>query len=222
MIDVSSEALYDYGGTMAENLLCQRKYPWEILPLIGAYVTELAASLTGEEWTHPAPDVAVSVTARVADTAEIHGPAVIGARTEVRPGAYIRGNVLVGEDCVIGNSTELKNCVILNHAALPHYTYVGDSVVGNHAHMGAGAIASNLKIGGSHVVIRDRCGISYDSGLRKVGAMLGDGVDIGCQCVLNPGTVIGRRTAVYPLTSFRGIAPSDCIVKSAGEIVPRV
>ncbi|MBQ7053753.1 MAG: UDP-N-acetylglucosamine pyrophosphorylase [Oscillospiraceae bacterium] len=167
-----------------------------------------------------AEDVLIGEDVTIAPTATIIGPSVIGRGTEIRPGAYIRGNVITGERCVIGNSSELKNCVLLNDVQAPHYNYIGDSVLGNHAHLGAGAVCSNLKADGKNVVIRgDR---DYETKRRKVGAILGDGADIGCNSVINPGTVVGKNTSVYPLTSLRGVYPSDCIVKSQKEIVKRV
>ncbi|MBO5196612.1 MAG: UDP-N-acetylglucosamine pyrophosphorylase [Clostridia bacterium] len=153
------------------------------------------------------------------ESVTIMPPAIIGSGTEIRIGAFLRGNVITGEGCVIGNSTELKNCILLDKVQVPHYNYVGDSVLGNKAHMGAGSICSNLKSDGKTVVIHGET--EYPTGLRKIGAILGDGADIGCGCVLNPGTVVGKRTSVYPLTSLRGVYPSDCIVKSSSVVVKR-
>lgn len=150
----------------------------------------------------------------------IEAPAIIDDGTEIRPGTFIRGNVIIGKNCVIGNSTELKNCILLDNVQVPHYNYVGDSVLGNYAHMGAGAVCSNLKSDGKPVVIHSD--IDYKTGLRKIGGILGDYADIGCGCVLNPGTVIGKNTSVYPLTSLRGVYPSGCIVKNTSTIVKRI
>ncbi|MBR4071217.1 MAG: UDP-N-acetylglucosamine pyrophosphorylase [Clostridia bacterium] len=152
-------------------------------------------------------------------SAVIIPPAVIGKGTEIRPGAFLRGNVIIGEGCVIGNSSELKNCILLDGVQVPHYNYVGDSILGNKAHMGAGAVCSNLKSDGRAVVIHGD--EEYETGLRKIGAILGDGADIGCGCVLNPGTVVGKSTTVYPLTSLRGVYPENCIVKSTTIVVKR-
>ena len=163
--------------------------------------------------------VLVGKNVKIYPTAVIEAPAIIGEGTEIRPGAFIRGSVITGANCVIGNSTELKNCVMLDKVQVPHYNYVGDSVLGNHAHMGAGSICSNLKSDGKPVVIHGDT--DYETGLRKIGGILADGADVGCGCVLNPGTVIGKNTSVYPLTSLRGVFPSDCIVKSADNIVKR-
>ncbi|MBQ7969157.1 MAG: UDP-N-acetylglucosamine pyrophosphorylase [Clostridia bacterium] len=164
--------------------------------------------------------VLVGEGVKIHKSAVIEPPAVIGAGTEIRPGAYIRGNVIVGEKCVIGNSSELKNCVLLDRVQVPHYNYVGDSVLGNYSHMGAGSICSNLKADGKNIVIHGETEI--ETGLRKIGGILGDHADVGCSCVLNPGTVIGKNTTVYPLTSVRGVIPADSIVKSMNNIVKRI
>lgn len=195
------------------------EYPWELLDKIGELAEKLVADgMPGYRLL--AEDVLIGEDVTIAPTATIIGPSVIGRGTEIRPGAYIRGNVITGERCVIGNSSELKNCILLNDVQAPHYNYIGDSVLGNHAHLGAGAVCSNLKADGKNVVIRgDR---DYKTERRKVGAILGDGADIGCNSVINPGTVVGKNTSVYPLTSLRGVYPSDCIVKSQKEIVKRV
>ena len=158
--------------------------------------------------------------AKVAKSALICGPCIIGKGTEVRHCAYIRGSVIVGDGCVIGNSTEVKNAIIFDNCQCPHYNYVGDSVLGNHSHLGAGSICSNLKSDGKSVVIHAEEDI--ETGLRKVGGMLGDGADIGCGCVLNPGTVVGKGTSVYPLTALRGVIPGGCIVKQMNDIVLKI
>ena len=152
-------------------------------------------------------------------TATIIPPAIIGHGTEIRPGAYLRGNVITGENCVLGNSSEFKNCILLDKVQAPHYNYVGDSVLGNKAHMGAGSICSNLKTDGKAVVIHGEEDI--ETGIRKIGGILADGADIGCQCVINPSTVIGKRTSAYPLTALRGVFPADCIIKSLDNVVKR-
>ncbi len=167
-----------------------------------------------------ADDVLIGEDVTIAPTATIIGPAVIGKGTEIRPGAYIRGNVITGEGCVIGNSSELKNCILLDGVQAPHYNYIGDSVLGNRAHLGAGVVCSNLKADGKNVVIKGD--ENYETSRRKVGAILADGADIGCNSVINPGTVVGKNTSVYPLTSLRGVYPSECIVKSQKEIVKRI
>lgn len=210
--------LFSYLPPYLDELFAQCEYPWQILPKIKECAKALLASGI-EGYSLIADDVLVAEKVNIAPTATIIGPCIIGEGTEVRPGAYIRGNVIIGKNCVVGNSSELKNCILLDFCQVPHYNYIGDSVLGNHSHMGAGAICSNLKSDGSNVVVRGD--VSYDTGLRKMGAILADDADVGCGCVLNPGTVIGRGTSVYPLTSVRGVVASGCIVKSADNIVVR-
>ena len=194
-------------------------HPWEILPKIKEYALKLIAErLDGFEKL--SDNVWVGKNVKIYPTATIEGPAIFGGGTEIRPGAFVRGSVICGENCVIGNSTELKNCILLDKVQVPHYNYVGDSVLGNSAHMGAGAICSNFKADGKNIVVHSDK--DYETGLRKFGAILGDGADIGCGCVLNPGTIIGKNTSVYPLTAIRGVMPSDCIIKSADCIVKRI
>ena len=194
------------------------EYPWEILPRIKDLTARLAAGGI-DGYTLLRPGVLVGRDVMIAATATIEGTAVIGHGTVLRPGAYLRGGVLIGSGCVIGNSTELKNCLIMDGAQVPHYNYVGDSVLGRKAHMGAGAVCSNLKSDGKNVVVRGTR--NYETGLRKVGAFLGDGADIGCGCVLSPGTVVGCGTSVYPLTHLRCVIPPGCIVKRPDNIVKR-
>ena len=201
------------------ELFQSAEYPWEILPQIKNHIEKLIADpLDG--FTEISEGVWVGRDVTIAPSATIMPPAVIGHGTEIRVGAFLRGNVITGENCVIGNSSELKNCVLLNRVQVPHYNYVGDSVLGNYAHMGAGAICSNLKSDGRAVVIHGET--EYETGLRKIGAILGDHADIGCGCVLNPGTVVGKNTSVYPLNALRGVFPEDCIVKSIENVVKRV
>lgn len=210
--------LFSYLPPYLDELFAQCQYPWQILPKIkDCAKTLLAEGIQG--YSLIADGVLAGENVSIAPTATIIGPCIIGEGTEVRPGAYIRGNVIIGKNCVVGNSSELKNCILLDFSQVPHYNYIGDSVLGNHSHMGAGVICSNLKADGSNVVVRGD--ISYDTGLRKMGAILADDADVGCGCVLNPGTVIGRGTSVYPLTSVRGVVASGCIVKSADNIVVR-
>ncbi len=194
------------------------EYPWEILPLIKEYIKKVKLP---EGYVEYKSGVFIGENVKIASTATIEALCVIGSNTEIRPGAYIRGNVITGEGCVIGNSTELKNCILLNGVQVPHYNYVGDSILGNRAHMGAGSICSNLKSDGSNVTLKLDDGTRIETGLRKVGAILADHADIGCGCVLNPGTVIGRGTTVYPLTSVRGVMPQNSIVKALDNIVER-
>lgn len=194
------------------------EYPWELLPRIKDFILRLLSE-GAEGYSLLFDGVLVGRDVKIAPTAVIEGTAVIGHGTVLRPGAYLRGGVLIGEGCVIGNSTELKNCLIMNRAQVPHYNYVGDSVLGRGAHMGAGAVCSNLKSDGKNVVIHGKR--DYETGLRKVGAFLGDGADVGCGCVLSPGTVVGCGSSVYPLTHLRGVIPAGCIVKSPDNIVKR-
>ncbi|MBE6689320.1 MAG: UDP-N-acetylglucosamine pyrophosphorylase [Ruminococcaceae bacterium] len=194
------------------------EYPWEMLGHINEYIVQLMAEGVNG-FTEISPGVLAGENVKIYAGAVIEAPAVIGSGTHIRPGAFIRGNVITGENCVIGNSSELKNCILLDKVQLPHYNYVGDSVMGNGAHLGAGAVCSNLKADGDNVVIHGES--EYLTGIRKVGGFVGDGGDVGCGCVLNPGTVIGKNTSVYPLTSLRGVYPADCIVKSQNEIVKR-
>ncbi len=216
--EVTTRALYDVQTPSVKALLDATEFPWEALPRIKEHIKSLLADLP-EGFTVYAEGILVGEGVTVHPTATILPPAIIGKGTEIRPGAYLRGNVIIGEDCVIGNSTELKNCILLNHVQVPHYNYVGDSILGNYAHMGAGAVCSNFKADGKNIVVHGDQ--EYETGLRKFGAMLGDRADIGCGCVLNPGTVIGQRTSVYPLTSVRGVIPKDCIVKAMDAIVKR-
>lgn len=213
---VKTAELYDCKVSYLTPLFEKHEYPWEMLPEIKGYIKSLIENgLPG--FTEIKEGVLVGEDVKIYPTATIEAPAIIGKGTEIRPGAFIRGNVITGENCVIGNSSELKNCILLDKVAVPHYNYVGDSVLGNKAHMGAGSICSNLKSDGKPVVIHGDT--DYETGLRKIGGILADGADIGCGCVLNPGTVIGKNTSVYPLTSLRGVFPADCIVKSKETIV---
>lgn len=211
--------LFDAIPSYLQGLFEGCAYPWEVLPKIGPYMKELIANGL-DDFEEIAPGVWAGENVQIASTATIIAPAILGAGTEVRPGAYLRGNVITGPKCVIGNSSELKNAVLMEKVQVPHYNYVGDSVLGNFSHMGAGSICSNLKSDGKNVVIHGEQDL--ETGLRKIGAILGDHADIGCGCVLNPGTVIGKNTSVYPLTSLRGVYPANCIVKAQKEIVKRV
>lgn len=208
--------LYDLSHTAAGEYLKGFSKPWQALGGIGAFIKELGHTLGGE-YVEISPEVWVHKTAKVAPTACIGAPAVIGADTEVRHCAFIRGSALVGKNCVVGNSTELKNVILFDGVQVPHYNYVGDSILGYKAHLGAGAITSNVKSDKTAVVIRGKN--KEFTGLKKVGAFLGDYAEVGCNSVLNPGTVIGRRTSVYPLSSVRGVIPADSIYKGDGNII---
>ena len=216
---VKTKELFDCSIPHLTSLFDECEYPWRILPKI----KELAKKLTEEGlpgYTLYAEGILIGENVKIAKNATIEPPAVIGHGTQLRPGAYIRGNVIIGSNCVIGNSTELKNCILLDGVQAPHYNYIGDSILGNKAHTGAGVICSNLKSDRSNVVVHGE--VDHPTDLRKVGAFLGDGSDIGCNSVLNPGTVVGKHTAVYPLTSLRGVYPADCIVKDTNKIIKKI
>ena len=212
--------LYDLTHTQAAPLLEKVIYPWEALEEIGAFILSLGETLSAEDYDHPADDVWIAKSAVVAPTASITGPCIIGPETEVRQCAFIRGKALVGAGCVVGNSTELKNVILFDKVQVPHYNYVGDSILGFKAHMGAGSITSNVKSDKTLVVIHDGAE-AVPTGRKKVGAMLGDGVEIGCNTVMNPGTVIGRGSSVYPLSCVRGTVPAKSIFKSQVCIVEK-
>ena len=210
--------LYDLSHSLAGKYLSNFTYPWEALSGIKNMILELGASL-GEEYTEVSPQVWVHKTAKIAPTAYLGAPCIIGANTEVRHCAFVRGSALVGENCVVGNSVELKNVILFDNVQVPHYNYVGDSILGYKAHMGAGSITSNVKSDKSLVVIHTTPAIP--TGIKKVGAMLGDFVEVGCNSVLNPGTVIGRNSNVYPLSCVRGVIPADSIYKTGGVIATK-
>lgn len=211
--------LYDGSHSLASGYLQQFIYPWEALSGIKHLIVELGQKLPAEEYTKVSEQVWVHNTAKVAPTAYLGAPCIIGANTEVRHGAFIRGAALVGEHCVVGNSVELKNVILFDNVQVPHYNYVGDSILGYKSHMGAGSLTSNVKSDKSLVVIHAEEEIP--TGLKKVGAMLGDFVEVGCNSVLNPGTVIGRNSNVYPLSCVRGVVPADSIYKAQGNIVKK-
>ena len=215
---VKTADLYDCQVPYLKELFDSCEYPWEMLPKIKEWILGLIESGL-PEFTELKPGVWVGKDVKIADYVTIEAPAIIGHGTEIRPGAYIRGNVITGSGCVMGNSSEFKNCILLDRVQVPHYNYVGDSVLGNKAHMGAGSICSNLKSDGKPVVIHGD--EDYVTGLRKIGGILADGADAGCGCVINPGTVIGKGTSIYPLTSLRGVYPAGCIVKATNTVVER-
>lgn len=209
--------LYDLSHSLAGEYLTQFEYPWQALAGIKNLILTLGKTL-GEEYTEVSPEVWVHSTAKVAPTAYIGAPCIIGANTEVRHCAYIRGSALVGENCVVGNSVELKNVIIFDNVQVPHYNYVGDSILGYRSHMGAGSVTSNVKSDKTLVVIKSADG-QIPTGIKKVGAMLGDFVEVGCNSVLNPGTVIGRNSNVYPTSCVRGVIPANSIWKNNGTVV---
>ena len=213
--------LYNLDETIAKDLFEGATYPWEVLPKISAFILQLGSTLSEEEYEKIGEDVWIARSATVAPTAYIHGPAIIGKNAEVRHCAFIRGNAIVGEGAVVGNSTELKNVVLFNKVQVPHYNYVGDSILGYKAHMGAGSITSNVKSDKKLVVVKDGRE-RIETGLKKFGAMLGDEVEVGCGSVLTPGTVVGRHSSIYPLSSVREVVPADSIYKKRGEVAARV
>ena len=215
---VKTADLYECNVPYLKDLFAESVYPWDMLGKIKGLCAKLIEEGI-EGFTEIETGILVGRDVKIAPTATIIPPAIIGHGTEIRPGAYLRGNVITGENCVLGNSSEFKNCILLDKVQAPHYNYVGDSVLGNKSHMGAGSICSNLKSDGKAVVIHGDEDI--ETGIRKIGGILADGADIGCQCVINPGTVIGKRTSVYPLTALRGVIPADCIVKAMDKIVIR-
>ena len=216
---VKTKDLFECNNKNIKELLESSEYPWEVLSNIKSYILKLIEEGI-DGYTKLSEDVLIGENVKIYPTAVIEGPTIIGSGTEIRPGAFVRGSVITGDNCVIGNSTEIKNSILLDKVQVPHYNYVGDSILGNYAHMGAGSICSNLKSDGKNIVIHGD--IEYPTNLRKIGAILADYADIGCGCVLNPGTIIGKNTSVYPLTSVRGVVPNNCIVKSNKEIVEKI
>ena len=210
--------LYDLDHTLAKDYLSQFTYPWEALKGIKDMILALGANLS-EDYTQVSEGVWVHKTAKVFPTAYLGAPCIIGANTEVRHCAFVRGSVLVGENCVVGNSVELKNVILFDNVQTPHYNYVGDSILGYKSHMGAGSITSNVKSDKTLVVIHGNENV--ETGQKKVGALLGDFVEIGCNSVLNPGTVIGRNSSVYPTSNVRGVVPANSIYKTGGVIVAK-
>ena len=212
--------LYTLSETLAAPLLESVTYPWEVLPKIHDFILELGATLSEEEYEKRGENIWIARSAKVAPTASITGPCIIGKDTEVRHCAFIRGNALVGEGAVVGNSTELKNVILFNKLQVPHYNYVGDSILGYKSHMGAGSITSNVKSDKKLVKVHTPEG-DIETGIKKFGAMLGDEVEVGCGSVLNPGTVIGPHTNIYPLSSVRGVVPANSIYKKQGEVAEK-
>ena len=212
--------LYDLDHTLAADYLRGFTYPWEALGGIGDMILAVGAALPTDEYEHPSDNVWIARDATVFPTATILGPCIIGHETEVRPGAFIRGSALVGGHCVVGNSTELKNVILFDNVQVPHYNYVGDSILGYKAHMGAGSVTSNVKSDKTLVVIHNQ-GEELPTGRKKVGALLGDRVEVGCNSVLNPGTVVGRDSNIYPVSCVRGVVPERSICKTGGVIAAK-
>jgi len=220
MKGLTVKELYTLDETIAKDIFDGVTYPWEVLPKIGSFIMELGKTLSEDEYEKRGENIWIAKSASVAPTAYINGPAIIGKNTEVRHCAFIRGNAIVGEGAVVGNSTELKNVILFNKVQVPHYNYVGDSVLGFKSHMGAGSITSNVKSDKKLVVVKTPEGM-IETGMKKFGAMLGDEVEVGCGSVLNPGTVVGSHSNIYPLSSVRGYIPGGSIYKKQGEVVEK-
>ncbi len=221
MKEAEIKNLYDLNETLAGEYLAGFTYPWEALKGIEELILKIGPTLDPEVYEQKGENIWIAKSAKVWPTVSITGPCIIGERTEVRQCAFIRGKALVGNDCVVGNSTELKNVILFNHVQVPHYNYVGDSILGFYSHMGAGSITSNVKSDKKLVVVKSRNGEEIETGLKKFGAMLGDHVEVGCNSVLNPGSVIGRNSNIYPLSRVRGVVPADSIFKDADHIVTK-
>ena len=213
--------LYSLNQTIAKKLLESAVYPWEVLPKIKEFIIELGNQLNKDEYEQKGENVWIAKTAKVAPTAYINGPAIIGKDAEIRHCAFIRGNAIIGEGAVVGNSTELKNVILFNKVQVPHYNYVGDSILGYKSHMGAGSITSNVKSDKKLVVVKNG-DAKIETGLKKFGAMIGDNVEVGCGSILNPGSVIGKNTNIYPLSSVRGVIKENSIYKNQNEIVEKI
>ncbi len=220
MANIRIKDLYTLEESVAGEFLSGFEYPWEALAHIKDFILELGPKLSADEYDYKGDNVWISKTAKIYPNNYIGGPCIIGPETEVRPGAFIRGNALVGAGCVVGNSTELKNVILFNKVQVPHYNYVGDSILGFKAHMGAGSITSNVKSDKLNVVVHNE-GEDIATGLKKFGAMLGDNVEVGCNSVLNPGTVIGKFSNVYPTSAVRGVVPEHSIYKAKGNIIKK-
>lgn len=212
--------LYNLDETIAKDIFAGCLYPWEVLPKIKDFIINFGENLNKEEYDKVGENVWIAKSAKVAESAYINGPTIIGKNAEIRHCAFIRGNVIVGENAVVGNSTELKNVILFNNVQVPHYNYVGDSILGYKSHMGAGSITSNVKSDKKLVIVKSE-DEKIETGLKKFGAMLGDNVEVGCGSVLNPGTVIGKNTNIYPLSSVRGVVKENSIYKKQGEVADK-
>lgn len=220
MEELKNQALFDRNETIAAQLFEETEYPWEILPKIGEFILAVGPTLPEEEYEDWGNNIWVAKSAKLAPTTFLNGPVIVGKQAELRHCCFIRGNAIIGEGAVVGNSTELKNVILFNRVQVPHYNYVGDSILGCRAHMGAGSITSNVKSDKTLVTIRTEEG-RIETGLKKMGAVLGDGVEVGCNSVLNPGTVVGKNTNIYPLSSVRGYVKAGSIYKKQGEVVEK-
>lgn len=220
MKELEVASLVDLDKTIAKEIFSDVTYPWEVLPLIHDFVIKLGNTLSEDIFEKKGEDIWIAKSATIAETASITGPCIIDEGATLRPGAFVRGNVIVGKKTTVGNSTELKNVILFDEVEVPHYNYVGDSVLGYKAHMGAGAITSNVKNDKTNIVVKAG-DTKIETGLRKFGAILGDWVQVGCNCVLNPGSVIGAKTNIYPLNSVRGFVPGEMIYKEKDSIVQK-
>ena len=220
MEECKIQNLYDLSQTIASSLFKDVTYPWEVLPKIKDFIIALGNTLDTNIYEKKGENIWIAKSAKVAPTAYISGPVIIGEETEIRHCAFIRGNAIVGNHCVVGNSTELKNVILFNNVQVPHYNYVGDSILGYRSHMGAGSITSNVKSDKKLVIVKTESEC-METGLKKFGAMIGDNVEVGCNSVLNPGTVIGKNSNIYPLSSVRGVVPENSIYKNQNEVVAK-
>nr|WP_317282074.1 UDP-N-acetylglucosamine pyrophosphorylase [uncultured Sellimonas sp.] len=220
MKELTVKELYNLDETIAAEIFDGATYPWEVLPKIGEFIVKLGNTLSEEEYEKQGENIWIAKSAKVAPTAFINGPVIVGKDAEIRHCAFIRGNAIVGEGAVVGNSTELKNVILFNKVQVPHYNYVGDSVLGYKSHMGAGAITSNVKSDKTLATVSTPEG-KIETGLKKFGAMIGDNVEVGCGSVLNPGTVVGKETNIYPLSMVRGFVPAHSIYKKRGEVAKK-
>lgn len=220
MANITIDDLYTLTETIAADVFADVTYPWEVLPKIKDFIISLGETLPADLYEKRGDNIWIAKSAKVFDSAYINGPCIIDENAEVRHCAFIRGNAIVGKNCVVGNSTELKNVILFNNVQVPHYNYVGDSILGYKSHMGAGSITSNVKSDKTLVVVKNG-DTNIETGLKKFGAMLGDNVEVGCNSVLNPGTVIGKRSSVYPTSCVRGCIPADHIYKNKTEISER-
>ena len=222
MEECKIQNLFSLENTIAAPLLKKYTYPWEVLPDISKFIIELGNTLSEKEYDSLEENVWISKTANIAKTAYIKGPAIICEGAEIRHCAFIRGNAIIGKNTVVGNSTELKNVILFDNVQVPHYNYVGDSILGYKAHMGAGSLTSNVKSDKKNVVIKNNVtGEAIETNRKKVGAMLGDFVEVGCGSVLNPGSIIGKNTNIYPLSSVRGVVPENSIFKDSNNVITK-
>lgn len=218
--NLKNKNLFNMDETIARDIFNDVEFPWEVLAKIGDFIIALGKTLPKDEYELHGDNIWIAKSAKIADNVSITGPCIIGKGTEVRPCAFIRGKAIVGENCVVGNSTELKNVILFNNVQVPHYNYVGDSILGYKSHMGAGSITSNVKSDKTNVTIKYK-GDIIETGLKKMGAILGNYVEVGCNSVLNPGTIIGSNTNIYPLSMVRGYVPKGSIYKKQGEIAEK-